>query len=381
MLSEVKENVETSGVNGPVEETAALLKEQTECRASSESCCGSKKKESPPRFLTGKFIDSPVGKIPVISTEYTWRDMLGAWKVRWGIKRMDYRTEPGLYAIGRPDEKAPLFVSANYKLSFDRLRCSLAGIDAWILVLDTDGVNVWCAAGKGTFSTQNLMRSVARLRLNRLVAHETLIVPQLGASGVSGHEVRSRTGFQVVFGPVRASDIPAFLKSGMKATPEMRHVRFDLPDRAAVVPVDLMQAMGGTIKVLGVLFLLNILRLGDFTPGNVTPYLLSVLAGTVLVPMILPFLPFRSFALKGAVVGLVLALLSYTVFRDGVSWREATAGFLLLPSVSSWFALNFTGSTTFTSPSGVNRELKAALPLYALAVTVSAVILISEVFM
>ena len=79
-------------------------------------------------------------------------------KVRWGIGRMNYRVDPGLYSLGNPDALSPVLVSANYKMSFDRLRESLPGRNAWILVLDTDGVNVWCAAGKGTFGTEELTR-------------------------------------------------------------------------------------------------------------------------------------------------------------------------------------------------------------------------------
>lgn len=87
----------------------------------------------------------------------TFSDRLGAWKARWGIGRMNYRVEPGLYRLGKPDRRSPVFVSANYKMSFDILRSSLAGRDCWILVLDTKGINVWCAAGKGTFGPMELM--------------------------------------------------------------------------------------------------------------------------------------------------------------------------------------------------------------------------------
>ena len=99
--------------------------------------------------------------------------------MRWGIGRMLYRVEPGLYAVGRPDPQSPVLVSANYKLSFDRLRRQLGGWDAWILVLDTKGVNVWCAAGKGTFGTDELVGRVESCRLAEVVAHRRLIVPQL----------------------------------------------------------------------------------------------------------------------------------------------------------------------------------------------------------
>ncbi|GHS88632.1 hypothetical protein AGMMS49957_10490 [Synergistales bacterium] len=206
-----------------------------------------------------------------------------------------------------------------------------------------------------------------------------VIVAIIGASVFCG-VMTAKVGFNVAFGPVRASDIPAFLKNDMKATRTTRRVRFDLRDRTAVIPVDLIQAARTTIKVLGFLFLLNILRLGRFTPENTTPYLLAVLMGTGLVPLILPMIPFRSFALKGFVAGVVLAALCYTTFRAAASWREITAGFLLLPVVSSWFALNFTGSTTFTSPSGVNKELRTTMPLYVITAILVIAILISEVF-
>ena len=94
---------------------------------------------------------------------------------------MNYRVEPGLYAVGQPDPQSPVLVSANYKLSFDRLRCRLAGLSVWILVIDTNGINVWCAAGKGTFGADEIVRCVESSRLSEVVAHRTLIVPQLGA--------------------------------------------------------------------------------------------------------------------------------------------------------------------------------------------------------
>ena len=101
------------------------------------------------------------------SRELTWRDRVAHWKARWGMGRMHMSVTPGLYRLGAPDRQAPVFVTANYKLSFDALRSNLAGLDAWILVLDTKGVNVWCAAGKGTFGTEELVRRVRQTELDR----------------------------------------------------------------------------------------------------------------------------------------------------------------------------------------------------------------------
>jgi CO dehydrogenase/acetyl-CoA synthase gamma subunit (corrinoid Fe-S protein) len=119
--------------------------------------------------------------------------------VRWGIGRDDYKVSPGLYKTGKPGTESDVFVSANYKLSFDTLRKNLKGLDAWILVIDTKGVNVWCAAGKGTFSTENIVKSIKNTSLDQIVKHRKVIVPQLGAPGVLTY--LKRGGFRVIYGP------------------------------------------------------------------------------------------------------------------------------------------------------------------------------------
>lgn len=125
---------------------------------------------------------------------------------------MHYQVPPGLYAVGNPDPAAPVLVSANYKLSFDRLRRELNGFNLWILVVDTKGINVWCAAGKGTFGTGELVRRIEQTRLSQVVTGRTLILPQLAAPGVAAHEVLQRSGFKVVYGPVRAADLRSFCR-------------------------------------------------------------------------------------------------------------------------------------------------------------------------
>ena len=78
---------------------------------------------------------------------------------------MNYTVNPGLCRVGNPDDASPALVTANYKMSFDRLRKELSGLDAWIMVLDTKGINVWCAAGKGTFGTEEAVRKIGEVGL------------------------------------------------------------------------------------------------------------------------------------------------------------------------------------------------------------------------
>ncbi len=184
-------------------------------------------------------VDKP-DEIPRIPATLTFRDRLGAWKVRWGFGRSHFRVKPGLYRVGDPTPDSSVMVTANYKLSFDCLRSQLIGIDAWILVLDTRGVNVWCSAGKGTFSTDELVKRIEVTGLQDVVKHKKLILPQLSATGVAAHKVKELSGFKVKFGPVRAEDLPAYLSSGLRATPEMRRVRFPLRSRLVLIPYDLV---------------------------------------------------------------------------------------------------------------------------------------------
>jgi hypothetical protein len=163
---------------------------------------------------------------------------------RWRVNRTRHRVEPGLYSLGNPTPESPVFVTANYTLSFDALRSALKGIDGYILVLDTKGINVWCAAGKGTFGTDELVFRIAATRLHEVVKHRVVILPQLGAPGVAAHEVKKRAHFKVEYGPVRAEDLPEYLKTHA-AAPEMRRVHFTLKDRITLIPVELPPSWQG----------------------------------------------------------------------------------------------------------------------------------------
>ena len=273
---------------------------------------------------------------------------------RWGVNRLGHRVEPGLYALSTPGPDSPVFVTANYTLSFDALRSALDGVSAYILVLDTEGVNVWCAAGKGTFGTDELVRRIDLSALGRVVSHRRLILPQLGAPGVSAHEVQPRSGFRVEYGPVRAADLPAYLATG-KATPEMRQVTFWLRDRAVLIPVELRHVFLPTVVAASVLY---------FTAGALAAWgaVAAVLAGVVAFPILLPWLPTRDFSTKGFILGALVALpFARAMARHGAGlwFGIASAGALALVMipVTSFLALNFTGSTPFTSRTGVRWEI------------------------
>lgn len=367
-------------------------KKETSCCASSVStaCCSPKQQITPQLDITGDYIvgwtESRTGKIPIVSTRLSKADKWGTLKVRLNINRMNYKVQPGLYAVGKPDADSPVLVSANFKLSFDTLRKELTGIDAWVLVLDTKGINVWCAAGKGTFGTDELVKRIEISGLGEVVNHREMIVPQLGAVGVAAHQVRKRSGFSVIYGPVRASDIPVFLERGKKTTPEMRRVRFSLTDRLKITPVEIVQSAGKLFFVFAAFFLLSGLSSKgyslDWSAGiTVLNLVMAYLAGTLLGPALLPWLPGRSFSLKGAFAGTIVFLVLFWAQLTGSHPLQVIAWLLLITALSSFLTMNFTGGSTYTSLSGVKKEMRVAVPIQIAAAVIGLSLWISGLFL
>ena len=296
--------------------------------------------------------------------------------------RRRYRVAPGLYAVGSPGPDSPVLVTANYKLSFDSLRFSVSGIDAWLLVADTRGINVWCAAGKGTFSAGEVSDLVRRSRLAEVVSHRRLVLPQLAAPGVTAREVTRDCGFSVRFGPVRATDLPAWLERDGQGDEAMREVTFTLAERAVLIPVELYLLARPLVGLVVLALVLSGIGPGVFSPAAAVQRgalllgatALGILAGAVLVPLLLPWLPARQFWLKGVYTGLAVAALARPLVAAGLSGVEQAGLALWAVAVSSYLAMNFTGSTPFTSLSGVEREMRRGLPVQLLAVGAAAVL-------
>ena len=329
----------------------------------------------------------PAADAPAAPTRWSGRDRLGRLRCRWSNSfRMHYTVRPGIYAVGAPNHGSPVLVTANYKLSFDLLRRELSGIPAWILVLDTRGINVWCAAGKGTFGTGELIQRIRSTRLPEIVQHRRIVLPQLGAPGVQAHVVKERTGFSVEYGPVYARDLPAYLRSASKAAAETRRVRFGFRERLELTPMEIVPAL----KAFGIFLAAAFVLLGLQPAGILFRSALhsglpvailgaaALLAGTFLTPLLLPWIPFRSFALKGLLVGASVTAALVLLYPAQALQSHYLRGFslVLFPAVSSYLALQFTGSTTFTSISGVKKELKFSLPLYIAAGAIASALLL-----
>lgn len=374
-----------------------VLHPQSDAASCVDVCCGpppappSSDREKPGyqiRNFVDEFLNTSAGLVPRVKTRLDGHDHFGTFLARSTGVRDNYKIAPGLYCTGSPNPESPVLVSANYKLSFDVLRKSLDGLDAWILALDTRGINVWCAAGKKLFGTDELCRQIEKTNLKSLVGHRELILPQLSATGVSAVKVKKQSGFSVVWGPVNAADIRKFLKNGKKAAPGMREVTFSLMERLVLIPVEL-----SILKKYIIPFAVALIALSGIGPHIFSlsaawsrGLLLSasllggVAAGAVLTPALLPWIPGRAFSTKGVIMSAIAGLIVTGVFWNSLAWLEIAAVCLLAGTVGSYLAMNFTGSTPYTSPSGVEKEMRKAIPLQALAGVAAAVIWIAAPF-
>jgi NAD-dependent dihydropyrimidine dehydrogenase PreA subunit len=159
-----------------------------------------------------------------------WRDWL-AEILETGFRLVPFRTRTGVRSVGRPDRSSPVLLTGNYDLTVRRVLRALRGIDAWLVVADSHGVNVWCAASGGHLGTHQVVTALKIAGLESRVVHRQVIVPQLAATGIEAKEVRRRTGWIVRFGPTDARDIPAYLAANHDKTEAMRLVRFAVRER------------------------------------------------------------------------------------------------------------------------------------------------------
>jgi len=355
------------------------------------SCCGPAQKIDESMFMqdfiAGR-ITNEQGTFPVAATVLSRKDRWNHVKARTGSFRNSFTVMPGLYAVGKPGADSDVFASANYGMSFNYLREALHGMNAWILVLDTKGINVWCAAGKGTFGTAELVNRIRLSGIEKVVQHRKVIVPQLGAPGVDAAEVQKQAGFRVMYGPVQAKDIKAYVAAGYKATGDMRIMKFGMMDRLILTPMEINPAMKKYPQ-----FALAVLIIFGLTPEGIIfknalfdglPFLLggllAVLTGGFVTPVLLPFVPFRSFAMKGLLTGLAVFIPLSFSWIDVFEYSEFTqlAFVLLFTALTSYFVVQFTGATTFTHLSGVKKELKYALPIYIVTAVFSAFLILYD---
>lgn len=262
-----------------------------------------------------------------------------------------FRAEVGLRPIGAPGPESPVLVSGNFEHTVEQLEEVLQGQDCWLLVADSAGINVWCAAGVGDFNENKIIDVLVATGLETKVRHRQLVLPPLAAVGIDRKRLLRETGFSVIWGPAHLDDLPAFLQAGCRRTEEMRLARFPWRDR-----------WENAVGMIGV-FIFPLLLIRRF-PRQIGWYFVSLVHAVCGSLFLYDRLPPKYPANKTALLGLGQAL---TLLARHRWWRrDPHLGDRLLIGavVHLLIAIDMIGSTPFFKStifhwlkSGNNRSL------------------------
>jgi NAD-dependent dihydropyrimidine dehydrogenase PreA subunit len=267
------------------------------------------------------------------------------------LRSLPFPTKTGLRVFGAPDRHSPVFVTANFDLTVRRVTRVLtqSKTDCYLLVVNTKGINVWCAAKGGHFTADQVVSVIKTSSIGELVDHRQLILPQLCAPGVNPREIYDKTGWHTKFGPAYARHIPQYIESGFQKTANMNLVEFPIKDRLQMAA---MWAFPMTILV-GILFailwrnllpeiiaLIWIMALLLFTfylwlPGKTTYLVTALVTGGIFAAGIAAFGVFASqWSIKdiwtlslsavfiGGIIGIDFAGSSPLFHSEWVTWTE-----------------------------------------------------------
>lgn len=283
------------------------------------------------------------------------------------LRVLPFPCKTGLVKLGNPGRDAPVLLTGNFRLTVERVRRALEGVDAYLLVANSRGVNVWCAATGGHLTNHDVISVLKTSGVEDLVDHRQVILPQLAATGIEGKIVHKKTGWRVVWGPVYATSIPQFLRGGREKTAEMRTVRFPWPQR-----LEMAVAWAFPISLLALLLL-------PFWRQGLLPLVGLVWGWALLIFLSFPLYQ-KSVGTTGKSVGLIffnfgergfllflwalflLGLVGYTMLVGGFSWPLALRWGLGSLIVVLILGLDLTGSTP-EYKSGLHEDRRLSIEL------------------
>lgn len=286
--------------------------------------------------------------------------------------RRTYAVEPGLYYTGEHyDRDAPLLVTANYHLSVFLVVRRARALNARLLVIDSDGINVWCSAGKGRFSNAEILKQLQRYDRPLLSDGRwlTLILPKFGMSGVDIRALREHD-IKPVVGPLYAKDLDAYLAAPPYRDRAEDRVHFGLQSRLFTWLPGLLQFL--RLALFALVFFLGAALIWEIAIPWEMVGLTAILA--TAYPLLFPWLPGQRFAVKG------LSLAGLTSLALGAGWVGGlispwglTLSVLFVWATALFFALSYTGNSAVSNSSKVRREIARFLPLDVLLYLASLV--------
>ncbi len=281
--------------------------------------------------------------------------------------------EPGIYQSGNPDENSPIIVTANYLYTYIKVMRALKGIDAWVLCVDSNGINVWCAARGNNFGNKQLIEAVEATDIANITIKKTLIVPQLSAGGITAPLIKSEAPdfpFNILYGPVWAKYIPQFLEERPARKPDkMKLANFTLSHRfrAEIThttflfrKIFLLPTIALLLLLIGLTFIDTLWIRKLWIVGELCFW---IIIANALIAILFPITKFtRKFITKGIIFGIITVIMF-----GGVSWffNYSLPNIILSSFFYFWVAffstMSFSGYTMATSP----REIQDEYPIFS----------------
>ncbi|MFX0104876.1 MAG: methyltransferase domain-containing protein [Candidatus Hodarchaeota archaeon] len=281
--------------------------------------------------------------------------------------------EPGIYQSGNPDENSPIIVTANYVYTYIKLMRAIKGIDAWVLCVDSKGINVWCAARGNNFGNKQLIEAVDATGITKITKKKTLILPQLSAGGITAPLIKSEAPdfpYNILYGPVWAKYLPQFLKERPAHKPDsMKLARFTGSHRlrAWITHTTFLFRKIFLFPSIG-LFLLLILvglfgALSAIKLWILGEFLLWIVITNALIAILFPITNFtRKFITKGFVFGVInISLFSGISLFLQYSLPSIFLSLCLYFWLAFFSTMSFSGYTMATSP----REIQDEYPIFS----------------
>ncbi|MEN3189847.1 MAG: HgcAB-like fusion protein [Atribacterota bacterium] len=233
------------------------------------------------------------------------------------LRMFPFPCKPSLIKIGNPNQNSPVFLTCNFHLTVERVKKALIGINCYLLIANSKGINVWCAATGGHFTNHSVISALKTSGIEKLVSHRKVILPQLAASGIEAKTIKNKTGWEIIWGPIYAKDIPLFINNNFQKISSMREVEFPLSQR-----IEMAVAWAFPISTVSSLIII------PFWPKDI-PSLVSIV-------WLLSFLIFISFPIYQH-------LLNSKGKRIGFIFFDFGKGNIISPDIIRKFKLNLMG--------------------------------------
>jgi len=295
--------------------------------------------------------------------------------------------EPGLYKSGNPSEKSPIIVTSNYKYTFIKIMRGLKGSDAWVLCVDSDGINVWCAARGDDFGNKQLIEAIKATNVQNLVKEKTLILPQLSAGGISAPNLHDskKFPFKIKFGPIWSKHLPEYLeKNPIKKPERMRVIKFSLGHRLRALITHLTFLIRKVfiyqLTLVAVLLLIFEPFIHEF--NLFLEILFAIILTNTIMPILLPMTGFtRSFILKGLFFGtlnvILLSIISWILYQNSIIILLSIPFFFWIAFFST---MSFSGFTMHTSPSEIRAQYSKFKIINLILLVISIISLCFRIF-